>query len=77
MLARSGVLPLSGGCDASGVPFWSVLAVLSLLPNQPVGSTQSDMLEQAPSMDASKTGAATRASVFALTVKFLNMDPSD
>jgi hypothetical protein len=75
MLARSGVLPLSGGWDTSAVLLWPVPVALSLLPIQPVGSTQSGMLEQAPSTDASKTGAAKRVSVFALGLKFLNMVP--
>jgi hypothetical protein len=79
MLARSGVLPPPGGCDVSAVLLWSAvaLALVSLSPNHPLGSTQSGMLEQPPRREASKTGAAKRANAFALAFKFLNMGPSD
>ena len=75
MLARSGVLPESGICVASAVPpLCSELAWLSL-PNQPVGSTQSEMLEQAPSTDANRKGAAMRATRRVLVEEMCDMVP--
>src|SRR5271169_1635887 len=59
----------SGGCELSAVVWaadWSICSAEDCVspPNQVVGSTQSGVLEQAPSPPATKKTAAARARCF-------------